>query len=88
MHRYCGNPTAFIAGDCDIDMKIEVQIARDSIMFYVSNFTDRDKSIWFVVWWGSDVFSRRSNIALMLLRFLSDSFLEMAKERTWEEASS
>lgn len=38
--------TAFVAGNCDIDMKIKVQIARDSILFEVSNFTDKAENIW------------------------------------------
>ncbi len=71
-HRYCGNATAFVAGDCDIDMKIKVQIARDSILFEVSNITDKAESIWVVVWLGCDVFLRRSGIASMVMRFLSD----------------
>lgn len=45
-----------VAGDCDIDKKIRIHIARNSILFEFSNFANKSKSTLVVVDEGNDMF--------------------------------
>lgn len=44
--KYCGNAIASAAGGCeDQDSN-----SLESVLFEVSNFTDKNESVWVVVW--------------------------------------
>lgn len=84
-----GNAIIFVAGYCDIDKKIRIHIARNSILFEVSDLQIRVKASRSSSGRGMTCFGG----ALALLRrprySHSNSFLRTgeAKERTLEETS-